>query len=125
MPRLRVLAATFVVPAAFLLAAVSANGQTGTDSATITNRIATGKVATLRQQLEKGLRVRLPSEFQYVERVALLVQQRRLPLKLVQGSFDYARRRGHRHYPFQYFKRVLELRAERIGVTIVPARVVR
>ncbi|MCA9213674.1 MAG: hypothetical protein KDB27_11440 [Planctomycetales bacterium] len=96
-------------------------GQSETVSASAT----TGRVATLQQQLEKGLRVRQPSEFEYVGRVAELVQQRRLPLKLVQGSFDYARRRGHRHYPFQYFRRVLELRAARIGVNLSPTAVVQ
>jgi len=103
-----------------LIPAVCANGQTGTGSATVTSRTTTGRVATLQQQLEKGLRVRLPAEFEYVERVALLVQQGRLPLKLVQGSFDYARRRDHRRYPFVYFHRVLDARAKRIGITVLP-----
>ncbi len=108
-----------------LLPAMGVNGQTGNGSATVTSRTSTGKVATLQQQLEKGLRLRRPNEFAYAERVATLVQQGQLPLKVVQGSFNYARRRDHRRYPFVYFQRVLDLRAKKIGVTILPTTTIR
>lgn len=118
MSRTRIITVLLAISTALALAAVAANGQSDFDSEAIRDRPSSGKVATLQQQLEKGLKVRFPSEFEYVEHIAKLVQAKRLPLKLVQGSFDYARKKGHPRYPFQYFKRVLELRANRLGIEI-------
>ena len=124
MPKYRLLSMASV-SLLMLLPVQALNGQTGSGSVTVTSRTSTAKVATLQQQLEKGLRLRRPNEFEYAERVATLVQRGQLPLKLVQGSFNYARRRDHRRYPFVYFQRVLDLRAKKIGVTILPTVTVR
>ena len=124
MPKYRLLSIASV-SLFMLFPAQALNGQTGSGSVTVTSRASTAKVATLQQQLEKGRRLRRPNEFEYAERVATLVQRGQLPLKLVQGSFNYARRRDHRRYPFVYFQRVLDLRAKKIGVTILPTVTVR
>jgi hypothetical protein len=70
----------------------------------------------LKDQLERGLKARLPAEFEYLDRIALLVKERRLPLELVLSTFQYARHK--RPYPIQYFHRALMIRAERIGIAI-------
>lgn len=78
-----------------------------------------GRVAGLQQQLENGLQARLPREFQFIARVVALVQQKKLPLPLVQSTFVWARRQvTGRKYPFPYFERALRIRAKRIGVEI-------
>ena len=46
-----------------------------------------------------------------------LVEQKKLPVKLVVETFHYARQKRTRH-PFQYFQRALVLRAGRLGVKI-------
>ena len=70
----------------------------------------------LKDELAKGLKARLPSEFAFVDRVVQLVDQGRLPLELVRGTFGWARRK--KPYPFPYFQRAMVLRAAKIGVTI-------
>jgi hypothetical protein len=78
-----------------------------------------GEIADLKEQLEKGLQARLPSEFKFIARVCLLVQQGTLPLPLVRSTFTWARRQVvGRKYPFPYFERALRIRAKRIGVMI-------
>ncbi len=45
-----------------------------------------------------------------------LVKTKKLPLKTVMEAFHYARQK--RPYRFQYFQRILAIRAARIGVNI-------
>ena len=73
---------------------------------------------SLKDTLEKGLRARRPVEFQFIAQVVTLVEQGRLPRKLVLGTFQYARKKGNRKYPFPYFQRAMILRAAKIGVQI-------
>lgn len=72
---------------------------------------------TLAEQLKAGLKARLPEEFAYADRVAALVEQGVLPVKLVDTAFAWARKKGV-SYPFPYFRRVLEIQASLIGVKI-------
>lgn len=72
---------------------------------------------TLAEQLKAGLKARLPEEFAYADRVAALVEQGVLPVKLVDTAFAWARKKGV-PYPFPYFRRVLEIQASLIGVKI-------
>ena len=77
----------------------------------------TGRIATLKDQLEKGLRARLPAEFAYINAVLQKVQQGRLSTRMVLSTFDYARRRNRRR-PFPYFERALGRQATRLGVQL-------
>ncbi len=78
-----------------------------------------GQVASLKDQLKAGLKARRTVEFRYIENVVKLVEQRKLPVKLVLETFQYARRK-RTGYPFQFFQRALALRAARIGVQVKP-----
>lgn len=71
---------------------------------------------TLKDRLEKGLKARRPSEFAFVSRVVALVERNELPLKLVDGTFLWARRKPW--HKFQYFRRALVVRAARIGIRL-------
>lgn len=71
---------------------------------------------TLKDRLEKGLKARRPSEFAFVARVVAMVERNELPLRLVDGTFLWARRKPH--HEFQYFRRALIVRAARIGVKL-------
>ncbi|MCO6454116.1 MAG: hypothetical protein J5I93_02270 [Pirellulaceae bacterium] len=75
------------------------------------------QVANLKDTLEKGLKARRPEEFRFIARVVKLVEEDRLPLPLVLGTFKWARSRSS-HVPYPYFKRGLEERAARIGVRV-------
>ena len=113
---LRPLFSRAIVPIAAFLALFPFVPNRGELSASVSiSRPA--KVADLKDRLEKGLRARLPADFQFIERVVDLVNQGQLPEKLVMGTFDYARRKSRRR-PFPYFERALRLRAAKIGVTI-------
>jgi hypothetical protein len=72
---------------------------------------------SLSERLKAGLQARLPQEFAYADRVAALVEQGELPVKLVDTAFAWARKKGGK-YPFPYFRRVLEIQASLIGVKI-------
>ena len=76
-----------------------------------------GRVASLKDQLKSGLKARRDVEFTFIDNVVKLVEQRKLPVKLVVETFQYARQKPT-GYPFQYFQRALALRAARIGVTL-------
>lgn len=75
------------------------------------------KVANLKDQLEKGLRVRRPEEFAYVGYIVGLVESDDLPLQLVLETFQWARKQDG-HYPFPYFQRAIRIRAARAGIEI-------
>ena len=74
------------------------------------------EVADLQDQLENGLRARLPSEFAFIRRVVEMVRADQLPLDLVVGTFQWARRK--KPYPFPYFERALRTLAARRGIPI-------
>ena len=78
--------------------------------------ILAGKTAGLKDRLERGLKARRPSEFQFIGRVVKLVEVGRLPIRLVNDTFFWARSR--RSHPFQYFEAALRLRAKRLGIEI-------
>ena len=77
-----------------------------------------GEVASLKDQLEKGLRARRPEEFAFIAKVVSLVNEGRLPLSLVKSTFQWARRK--QPYQMPYFQKALRIRAARIGVAIPP-----
>ncbi|PQO27115.1 hypothetical protein [Blastopirellula marina] len=73
--------------------------------------------ANLQQTLEKGLYARLPVQFEFIAAVIFLVEQDKIPLKLVYSTFKWAQQydKGRRYY---YFEIGMRKRAARIGVEI-------
>ena len=78
--------------------------------------MAGAKIANLRDQLEKGLKARLPREFGFIDRVVGMVEAGQLPYDLVQSTFMWTRVK--RPYPFPYFEAGLRTRAARQGIKI-------
>jgi hypothetical protein len=67
-------------------------------------------------QIRAGLRTATQEENGFVDRVLLLVEQRRLPARTVYTTFLWARNKPkHR---FQYFRRAMILRAARLGIRL-------
>ncbi len=77
------------------------------------------EVATLQDQLEKGLRARLPKEFAFVKTVVTMVDNKQLSTELVLSTFHWARKKAkYKKYPFPYFEQALRVRAAKLGVPI-------
>ncbi len=70
----------------------------------------------LKTQLEKGLYVRRPVEFAYIDAIIKLVEQDKLPRKLVTTTYQWAQRRPARK--LQYFQFALQARARRLNVRL-------
>lgn len=86
---------------------------TGKSSSTSTK---SASQVTLRDQLEKGLYARRPSEFAFLDRVIKSVDQGKLPRSVVQSTFLYARKKPSKR--LQYFQFALQLRAKKLGVKL-------
>ncbi len=67
--------------------------------------------------LRAGLRTANPDEEAYITYVATLLQQGRLPEELVEGTFQWARRKPAPKRT-QYFKSALNTRAAELGITL-------
>ena len=74
------------------------------------------RIATLKEQLESGLRARRPEEFAFINRVVTQVDNGQLPRSLVKGTFQWARRK--KPYPYPFFERALKIRAARLGIAV-------
>ncbi|NBV46772.1 MAG: hypothetical protein EBR86_14320 [Planctomycetia bacterium] len=72
---------------------------------------------SLEDRLTTGLQVRRPADAAYIGRVVELVEEGKLPAKLVDSTFLWAVRRRQRH-PLPAFREALRLQADRIGVEI-------
>jgi hypothetical protein len=70
----------------------------------------------LKVLLEKGLRARRPVEFEFIDRVLKLVDEGKLPTKLVERCFLWSR--NMQPYPFPYFERSMKEQALKSGVKI-------
>ncbi len=90
------------------LAIPSVDGLSGTAAA--------AEVANLQDQLESGLQARRPVELVFIGRVVTLIEQDGLPLPLVLSTYQWARTKKPR--PFPYFERGLRIRAARIGIQL-------
>lgn len=83
----------------------------------------TGTV-TLRDRLIFGLKAKLPSEVAFVDLVIVRVRTGRLPQRLVDETFLWARehstmsRNGREERPIVYFQPAMKLRAQKIGVVL-------
>lgn len=82
------------------------------------------KPISLRDRLVVGLEARIPSEIAFCELVALKVQTGKLPARIVNQTFFWARERaavprnGIEERPIVYFQPAMKLRAEKLHVTL-------
>jgi hypothetical protein len=71
----------------------------------------------LEDRLVAGLQVRRPADRDYIGRVVGMVEEGRLPPKLVDATFLWAVRRRQRH-PLPAFREALRLQADRLGIAV-------
>jgi hypothetical protein len=74
----------------------------------------------LQTQLEKGLYARRPVEFAYIAEIVKLVEEGKLPYKLVATTFTWAQQQPVRR--LQYFQFALETRARKLPVKLPDLR---
>jgi len=112
-------ALTFLAAVAAGLAPLTTTAQQSTNTAT--NQ---GRKITLRDQLTSGLRATTKTDKAFIDQVVILVEQGKLPRRLVDGTFLWARDRAalrsptRRLRPMVYFQPALVARAKRIGVQL-------
>lgn len=75
-------------------------------------------VADLKDQLENGLRARLPREFAFLARVVALVRTGEMSAEMVTSTYNWARRKHPRPYPYPYFEAALRMRAREAGIDL-------
>jgi hypothetical protein len=101
------------------LAPPSTTAQQSTNPAT--NQ---GRRISLRDQLTSGLRAITKADLAFIDKVVLKVEQGKLPRRLVDSTFLWARDRAARRGPTRalrpmiYFQPALVARAKRIGVQL-------
>lgn len=74
----------------------------------------------LKTQLEKGLYARRPVEFEYIDQIVKLVEEGKLPRKLVTSTFVWAQKNEVRR--LQYFQFALQARARGLNVKLPDLR---
>jgi hypothetical protein len=74
----------------------------------------------LKTQLEKGLYARRPVEFAYIAEIVKLVEEGKLPYKLVATTFTWAQQQPVRK--LQYFQFALATRARKLPVKLPDLR---
>ena len=112
----------FSIHPRLFLAAVLAIASCRAVSAAEPKPIANGGVTglDLKTQLEKGLKARRPVEFQYINQINTLVEEGKLPRKLVASAFVWARNKPTRQ--LQYFQFALQARTKKLGVKLPDLR---
>jgi hypothetical protein len=84
----------------------------------------TQQIATLRERLIFGLEARIPSELAFVDAVVLEVRFGRLPQRMVDQTFFWARDRasiaenGSQQRPIIFFQPAMRLRAARLKIKL-------
>lgn len=76
-----------------------------------------GGTAPLAERLKTGLRVQLPGDEEFCDRVATMVATGRLPAKLVDATYIWSLQRA-RKYPFPAFEQALRLKAAKLGIRL-------
>ena len=83
-----------------------------------------GRQVKLYDQLRVGLKARTKADLEFIDLVVLRVDQGKLPRKLVDSTFLWARNRyktkpgSHRLRPIVYFQPALTLRAKQLGISL-------
>ena len=72
---------------------------------------------SLEDRLTAGLQARRPADVAYIGRVVEMVEEGKLPAKLVDSTFLWAMRRRQRH-PLPAFREALRLQADRLGIDV-------
>jgi len=72
---------------------------------------------TYKQELEKGLKARRPTDFKFISSVVTKIENGQIPQTVVNETFDYARRQSNQ-YPFIYFQFAIRKRAQKLGVAL-------
>ena len=72
---------------------------------------------TLKQQLQKGLKLRRPIEFEFVDGIVQMVEEDKLSIDTVNKAFAWSRHRN-KVRPYVYFEASLVELAKRDGVDI-------
>ena len=75
------------------------------------------RIADLQDQLESGLKARLPNEFQFIAIVVQRVTDRDLSVGEVKSVFQWARRKNKK-VPYPYFERAMRIIAAQKGVAL-------
>jgi len=91
-------------------------GIAGTDVNTATDMLDLNSVE-LRVQLQNGLRVFLPEQQEFLDRVLLAVDSGQIPRAMVNMVYVWSQRRNKK-VPFPYFEFAMRTLAERRGVTL-------
>jgi hypothetical protein len=99
--------------------ALTASDARGVEPAAIERALGDGvaKSLDLKEQLEKALKARRPTDYSFIAKVVKQVESGRLPRKLVEQTMGYARSKSQK-YPFIYFEFALKKQAEKIGVSL-------
>lgn len=83
-----------------------------------------GRQVSLHDQLRVGLKARTKADLAFIDLVVLRVNQGKLPRKMVDSTFLWARNRyktrpsNHRLRPIVYFQPALTIQAKKIGVVL-------
>jgi len=86
-----------------MLVCLSIMAGTLSTSTSQAKQTSTGaQVASLKQQLEFGLKARRPSEFAFINKVVTAVGQKKIPIRDVYAYFKWARKK--RPYQMPYFE---------------------
>jgi len=101
-------------PVVFLLLTLTLSAVPG-PSGFADETVGGAQVISLEDQLNTGLKARRPEETEFIGEVTRLVNEGKLPRKLVDSTFIWAVRR-RQTYPFPAFERALRLQADRLGV---------
>ncbi len=118
-------AAALIIAAVFALAEIVHHARAATE----TERVAVvpgraQQVVSLRDRLVVGLQARMKSEVSFVELVVLKVNQGKLPQRLVDQTFFWARDRasislnGSQRRPINFFQPAMTARAKRLRVVL-------
>lgn len=111
-----------------LIATVAATGlhwaSLGFAQQTTSTSTSQGRRIDLRDQLVSGLRAFTPADRAFIDKVVTAVGQGKLPRRVVDGTFFWARDRAARRSsmrrlrPMVYFRPALAARAKRFGVIL-------
>lgn len=102
--------------AAVLLVAMASQAGHSHAAQGVDPRVAPGGIS-LKQALEKGLQARRPSEFKFIALVIKKVEQGKLPVKMVERTFLWARRQ-QQEFPMPYFEKAMQIQAKKLGVDL-------
>ena len=107
------------IAALALIGTLRANGQETPDDLRFEKIDRADGWDEYEERLNAVLKTRLDAEKEYVGVIVQLARDRKIPLKLVDVSWTWARKnRPWTKYPFVYFARIIKLQGDKIGVEV-------